>query len=299
MLCERGGIGRVDKSQAVRLADGVGMVLANVRRGSVESDLHAVPTVHLAEPAATSLRRWHNRHPGARVTLAPRGLQTPTPTMTPWSSTGDPTGAAVKPDVVGPAVGALGAVPPSVRSARWDFVTGTSAAAAWTSGLALRLRGSHPGWSAERLRSALVTSAASVGGGPSVLAEGAGRPRLEEADRARLAYLSKPGAYRSWLDGGRRDLDVPSVLLSGGRDRAVRRITNVGHRPTTFSATVTGLTQHTAVVRPASVRLAPGETARFRLVVTGSDRAVPVDDGWLTWTSATGTPARIPLVLTR
>ena len=231
-------------------------------------------------PAATTLRRWHDRHPGARVTLAPRGLRAPDPTVTPWSSAGDPTGATVKPDVVGPAVGVLGAVPPSVREHAVGLRTGTSAAAAWTSGLALRLRGSHR-LVGRRLRSALVTSAASVGGGPSVLAEGAGRPRLENADRARLAYLSKPGAYRAWLDGGRRDLDVPSVLLSGDRDRAVRRITNVGQRPTTFSATVTGLTEHTAVVRPASVRLAPGRprgsgwsspapTAPYRSTTAGS-----------------------------
>jgi hypothetical protein len=300
VVCERGGIGRVIKSDAVRQADGVGMVLVNVRPGRVESDLHAVPAVHLGASDARALRRWHVRHPHAKVTLVPRGVHRATPVVAHWSSTGDPTGATVKPDLVGPAVGALGAVPPSVRSTRWDFVTGTSAAAAWVSGQALRLRASHPDWSADQVRSALVTAAASVAGGASALAEGAGRPRAAAADGASLAYLAAPHTYRSWLSGHHhRDLNVPSVLLSGGRDRAVRRITNVGGRPATFSAVVTGLTRHRAVVRPATVRLAPGESATFRMRVSGAERAVPLDDGWLTWTSGDGTRNRIPLVITR
>ena len=299
VVCQRGGIGRVAKSEAVHQADGVGMVLLNVQRGRVESDLHAVPTVHLAQPAGSTLRRWHARHPDARVSLAPDGLRTPAPAVTPWSSTGDPTAPSVKPDVVGPAVGLLGAVPPAVRGERWDFVTGTSAAAAWTSGLALRLRASHRGWSADEVRSALVTSAQSVTGGSSALAQGAGRPRLSAADAPGLAYLAPSRAYRSWLSGKHRQLNVPSVLLSGDRDRAVRRITNVGRRTAAFSASVTGLVQHAATVRPATVRLRPGETARFRVVVSGAGRAAPLDDGWLTWTSTTGTRARIPVVLTR
>ena len=40
MVCERGGIGRVDKSEAVLRADGVGMVLVNTSRGQVTADFH-------------------------------------------------------------------------------------------------------------------------------------------------------------------------------------------------------------------------------------------------------------------
>ena len=46
-------------------------------------------------------------------------------------------------------------------------------------------------------------------------------------------------------------------------------------------------------------RLAARRDRAFRVVVAGAGRAVPLDDGWLTWTSATGTRARIPVVLTR
>ena len=50
--------------------------------------------------------------------------------------------------------------------------------------------------------------------------------------------------------------------------------------------------------RPASGSQ-PGQTATFRVRVTRSGRAVPLDDGWLTWSSPNGTQARIPVVLTR
>ena len=42
VLCERGEIGRIDKSEAVARADGVGMVLVNVAAGNVAPDFHSV-----------------------------------------------------------------------------------------------------------------------------------------------------------------------------------------------------------------------------------------------------------------
>ena len=299
VLCDRGGIGRVAKSDAVRLADGVGMVLTNVRTGTVEADLHGVPTVHLSRAAGRTLRDWHAAHPGARVTLNPLGLQRSPARVTPWSSTGDPTAILVKPDVVGPAVGILGAVPPSVRSTRWDVVSGTSAATAVTSGLALRLRARHADWSADAVRSALATTASSVRA-PSVLHQGAGLPDADRADRPALAYLVEGGDYRAWLEGSlpSGDLNVASVLLSGEATSARRTITNVGGRTRSFTARVEGFTGHQVTVRPASVRLSPGESASFEVEVTRPDGAAPLDDGWITWLGPLAR-TRIPVVLSR
>ena len=149
--------------------------------------------------------------------------------MAPWSSTGDPTAVLVKPDVVGPSVGILGAVPPAVRSTRWDVVSGTSAATAVTSGAALRLRAQHPGWSADAVRSALATTASPVRAS-SLLQQGAGLVDLGRADRPALAYLVEKGDYREWLAGGlyARDLNVPSLMLAGGATTVRRELTNVG-----------------------------------------------------------------------
>ncbi|HEY0643615.1 MAG TPA: S8 family serine peptidase, partial [Nocardioides sp.] len=72
VVCRRGGIGRIDKSDAVARADGVAMVLGNVRPGPVVDDFHAVPTVQLSAPDAARLHRWVGTHD--RTTIRMSGL---------------------------------------------------------------------------------------------------------------------------------------------------------------------------------------------------------------------------------
>ena len=121
VVCERGRVGRVDKSGAVRRADGVGMVLVNVSRGQVTADFHQVPTVHLSKADARRLRAWLRTHPRGRLTLRPDGVSRTPDRLVAWSSAGDPAGAFLKPDVVGTAVGVLGR-----RRPRRTAVAGTS-----------------------------------------------------------------------------------------------------------------------------------------------------------------------------
>ena len=56
VVCDRGVVDRVAKSKAVKDAGGVGMVLVNITAGSLDSDFHAVPTVHLDEVAAPEVK---------------------------------------------------------------------------------------------------------------------------------------------------------------------------------------------------------------------------------------------------
>lgn len=297
VLCERGRIGRVDKSAAVDQADGVGMVLVNVAPGSLDADFHSVPTVHLNRTDGDALRRWLRQHPRGTVALRPLGLEPAPARVAAQSAGGDPTAGVLKPDVVAPGIGVLGAVPPSVRSTRWDFVTGTSAATAFTSGAAALLVQRH-GWSAAVVRSALATTAAPVIGG-SALEVGAGRVRPRQAVDPSLAYDVGPGDYREWLAGSLADLNTPSVLLSGHRSSVDRTITNVGRRTLYFSSSTTGFTRHDVSVTPAAVRLAPGASATFTVAVSGTDVAQPLDDGWVTWRGANGSRTRIPVAITR
>jgi minor extracellular serine protease Vpr len=299
VLCRRGGIGRVAKSAAVRQADGIGMVLVNTRPGTVESDLHSVPTVHVRRSAAAEILAHHAERPRARVGLSPLPTEHTPARVARWSAPGDPTATLVKPDLVAPGAGVLGAVPPSVSRTRWDFASGTSAATAWTSGLAARLL-ARTHWGADRIRSALVTSAGAVAGSPSVLHSGAGRPRAERAERPGLAYLVRPGDYRAWLEGDLdRDLNTPSILLSEHGDVVRRTVTNVSRRAAYFSVRVSGFSAHDVTVAPLALRIAPGESASFRVEVTGPGHAHPLDDGWITWAGADGSRTRIPVVLTR
>lgn len=299
VVCRRGGTARVDKSAAVRRADGVGMVLVNTGPGTVESDLHSVPTVHLRRNAAAAILDLHAERPHARVTLRPLPAERTAATVARWSATGDPAATVVKPDLVAPGSGVLGGAPPSVSRTRWALASGTSAATAWTSGLAAQLSASTR-WSADRIRSALVTSAGPVGGSASVLRTGAGRPRAKRAERPGLAYLVRAGDYRAWLDGDLgRDLNTPSILLSEHGDLVQRRVTNVSRRASYFSVRVSGFATHDVRVTPLALRIGRGESAAFRVEVTGPEDPHPLDDGWITWVGADGSRTRIPVVLSR
>lgn len=293
VLCDRGLIGRVDKSAAVLRADGVGMVLANVVRGSTDADVHSVPTVHLDRVAGHQLSRWHTQHPGGLLTLRPLGVDGTTTRVLGYSRAGSPNAGVLKPDLVAPATGVLGAVPLTTRGVRWDFVSGTSAATAYTSGLAAVL--SSRGWSASVVRSALATTAERVRGA-SVLRTGAGRPRLEQALEPGLVYDVRPGDYRAWLDGTLPTLNTPSLVLAPGRRTATRTVTNVGQRALYFSSSATGFARHRVQVTPAALRLGPGESGTYRVTVSGR-RSGALDDGFVTWRGATGTVTRIPVLL--
>jgi hypothetical protein len=293
VVCARGVVGRVDKSAAVDLAGGVGMVLTNVAPGDLVADFHRVPTVHVDRAAGRALLRWAAAHPGGRVRLEPRGLVRTPVRVTRWSSAGTPGSPLVKPDVVATGVGVLGAVPPNGSAARWDLITGTSAATAFTSGAAALVRAAHEDWTPARVRSALATTALRVSGA-GVLRSGTGRVSLAGAARPGLSFDVAPDDYRAWLDGELTELNTPSIRVSGP-GTVQRTITNVTGRRLYFSSSATGFERRTVRVTPAAVRLGPGESATFTLTV-GAGRGL--DDGWVTWRGATGTVTRVPVLVT-
>jgi hypothetical protein len=301
VLCERGGTARVEKSAAVRRADGVGMVLVNRRPGAVVADLHVVPTLHLRQDDGAAVRSWLRRHPHGRVDLLPdrsTSMGAGRPARVPaWSEPGDPSGAVLKPDLVATGTGVLAATPPSVRGLRWDLVGGTSVASARVAGLAASLLARHD-WSAAEVRSALATTAAPVAA--SSLRAGSGRAGLARADAPGLGFPVERGAYRAWSADFLREANTPSVLLSGSSDRAVRTVENLGPRRATWSARVVGLDSHRAVVRPATFTLRPGQRVQVRLRVVHPEAEVhPLDDGYVVWRGTDGSVVRVPVALVR
>jgi subtilisin family serine protease len=299
VVCDRGEIGRVDKSAAVKQADGVGVVLANVAPGNVVADFHSLPTVHIGRTERRELLRSIAAHPRRPISLEPLGRERRSAHVARWSSSGDPDGVVVKPDLVATGIGVLGAVPPAERGLRWDLVSGSSAATAATSGAAALVRSRHRDWSAAAVRSALVTTAHRLPGEP-VLRAGAGRVAPDAALRPGLVYDLASGDYRAWITGARRrDLNTPSIRLSGEVESARRTITNVTGRRLYFSSAASGFDRHQVRVTPAAVRLGPGESATYTVRVDRSGVPQPLDDGWVTWRGATGTTTRIPVVITR
>ena len=295
VVCRRGGVSRIDKSDSVALAGGRAMVLVNLRPGSVTADFHAVPTVHLSAASGRSLSRWVARHPDARVRMSRVGGDPGTRRTAPWSASGDPRGSSVKPDAIADGDAVLGALPASTGRT-WGVFSGSSAAAAHASGLAALVLGEHD-WSAAVVRSLVAGSARPIPGS-SVLAQGAGAL----PGRAPTAHLALDVPTRAWRRALRQhtlaELNTGSLLVTARRGSAVRTLTNVGARPEYFSVTARGFTSHRVSVRPLAVRLAPGQSARFTITVTGPPTP-GLDDGVLVWLGARGGVTRLPVALTR
>lgn len=287
VICARGEGSRIDKSRAVALAGGVGMVLANTRRGSTDADLHAVPTVHLAVAEARRLTTWVRRHEQARVRLAPRGIDRRPAQLLGFSSGGDPTSSVLKPDLVAP-----GSEVVAATGAGWDLVTGTSPAAARVAGTAAVLL-ARPGARPATVRSELLTTAEPIGG-PVALRAGSGMVRRSSGTS--LTYVVPPSAYRAWLSGERTDVNRPQVLLSDGRLRARRTLTNTGARTVELTAYLEGFTGEVRMT-PTYARLRPGEKIAFRVIAWGTRTST--DDGAVVWHTAAGDTARMPVVITR
>lgn len=287
VACVRGDGPRVEKSRAVALAGGVGMVLLNSERGSTDADLHALPTVHLAVSEARRLLAWQRRHPAIRVRLVARGVEQRRTGVVAFSSAGDPTSTVLKPDLVAP-----GSEVVAATDSGWDLVTGTSPAAARVAGIAAVLLG-RPGAEPATVRSTLLGTAHPVPGAP-ILSAGAGTPRLTGSPD--LAYVARPRTFRAWLDGERSDVNLPQVLLGHGRTRARRTLTNMADHTVIATARLEGFTGAVSM-RPQWARLRPGASVTFRVRATGT--RTDTDDGHVVWTSPGHGTVRIPVVVTR
>ena len=270
VVCERGEIGRVDKSAAVERAGGAAMVLLNVSgRDDTFADLHGVPTVHLKRELSRQVLRWLRTQERPSAQIRSLGTSERPARVLARSASGDPESSVLKPDLVAAGAGLLSATTPQAGQVRWDFLTGTSGAAAQVSGLAAVLRGRH-GYSATRIRSLLSTSTESIAADP--LRAGAGEARRRV--RPGLVFDVAPEEYRQVLRGDLgRALNTPSVMFGASHGTAVRRITNVSGRTRTFNASLSGFHgPHTVRVSPTAMTLRPGQTRSFEVIVTG-DRA--------------------------
>lgn len=288
VVCRRGAGARVEKSRTVALAGGVGMVLVNRRPGSTDPDLHGVPTVHLSETDGRRLLRWARHRTRPVVSLVSRGVERGRVRVAPFSNAGDPTSTILKPDLVAPGTEVLAAVPGG-----WDLVSGTSPASAHVAGVAAVLLGRRGAEPAE-VRSALLTTADRLTGAAAGLRAGAGRARIAPAPP--LAYLVRGTDYRAWLEGDRADLDAPQALLSRGRLRLRRTLTNVGTRPLEVTAHASGFAG-AVTVSPANASLRPGQRLRFTITVAAAPGRT--DDGIVHWHADDGSSADVPVVVTR
>jgi hypothetical protein len=307
VVCDRGTIPRVEKSAAVARAGGAGMVLANVRPDSVDSDFHAVPTVHVDVAAADAIKAFvtHTEEPTA--SLDPTvSAETVAPQVAPFSSRGPAPqdgGSLLKPDLTAPGVGVLAAVAPPAHDGRlWSQYSGTSMSTAHVAGLAAVVRSERPEWTPAMVKSAMSTTADELEGVSGPLSEGAGQVDATEMLDPGLVLDASPQRFRAWLDGRvpTRDLNLPSIAVGdlAGSTRVVRRVTNVSGSTETYSAEVLGLNGLDVSVRPRTLALGPGESGRIAVVVdrAGAQLEAPTR-GYVVLTGLSH-QARLPVVVT-
>lgn len=168
VLCARGAVARIAKSQAVSEQGGGAMILYNQNdTQELVTDSHWVPSVHVTFTDGNAIKAAIATAEGdLTATIEALGAEpTPGSVMAGFSSRGpNPiTGNILKPDVTAPGVNILaGSTPtssPGPGGELFQSISGTSMSSPHVAGLMALMTQAHPGWSPAAIKSALMTTA--------------------------------------------------------------------------------------------------------------------------------------------
>jgi len=325
VLCERGVIGRTDKSRAVQQAGGKGMILYNATPilynatpNSLNADVHFVPTIHVDDVAGPAIRAYITAA-GASATAAIAKARVtndaPAPVIASFSSRGPSRATAdqLKPDVSAPGVDVLAAVSPASGGRLFDLLSGTSMSSPHVAGLGALLTQKHRDWTPSMIKSSLMTTGYDLVGDNSPFAQGVGHVRPNSAADPGLVFSTAFVDYLGFLCGTGQlnasycpaikidpsDLNLASITIGdlAGVQTVKRTVKNVGAGVATYTASVTGLAGVTAEVKPATLIVGPGMTASYTVTFTRTTAAFRAyTTGNLTWSDGTHS-VRSPLVV--
>ncbi len=332
VLCRRGAIARVAKSEAVYLAGGAGMILYNNSdTDNLMTDTHWVPSVHVDLTEGLIVKEYiaSTDEPVASLDEVETEEWEPAPSMAIFSSRGpNPTAPdIIKPDITAPGVQILAGASPAVDPGEvpgqlFMAIAGTSMSSPHVAGLFALLRQAHPDWSAAMAKSAIMTTAdTEVVDNDRVSPAGAFAMGAGHVDPGRVG---KPGSmfdpgivydagfydYVAFLCGADpaavsasfcglleafgfstdpSDLNLASIGIAelAGSQTVVRTVTSVADTTLTWKVKVDAPAGYTVDVVPATLTLAPGESATYSVTIT-SDGTAPLGawrEGSLTWKS--------------
>lgn len=316
VLCDRGAIARVAKSQAVQLAGGAAMILANTGPSSLNADLHYVPSIHVDHISGDALRTYVTSDANPTGMLTPRTatLDPNAPQIAAFSSRGPLRASSdlLKPDIMAPGVDILAAVSPLESGRGFDFLSGTSMSSPHIAGLAAVVKSAHPDWSPMMIKSALMTSSQDTAATP--FDEGTGHVVPNAAIDPGLVYNSGFLDWFGFLCGTGQlassacsslaidpsDLNTPNIAIGelAGSQTVRRTVTNVGAAGT-YHVSVDAPPGINVSVSPASLTLAAGEYATYEVTFTSTSAATleAYTFGNLTWSDGAGHSVRSALVV--
>lgn len=166
VLCKRGVNARVEKSQAVLEAGGVGMILYNATDDdNLYTDTHFVPTTHIDLTPGLEIKEYIDTaaNPTARIRVPhTTTIWEPAPSMTIFSSRGPNSVGPdiIKPDITAPGLQILAAsAPPFNLGQGFMSIAGTSMSSPHIAGVFALIKQVHPDWTPAMARSAIMTTA--------------------------------------------------------------------------------------------------------------------------------------------
>ena len=170
VLCRRGVTARADKSRAVWMAGGAGMIMyENSDDSNLYSDSHWVPSVQVDNTPGLAIKAYIAANP-APTAMIHGGVVSEwpyAPSMTLFSSRGPNPVASdiIKPDITAPGIQILAGFSPTPAAA-YDIpgeyfaaIAGTSMSSPIVAGTFALLKQAHPDWSAAMAKSAIMTTA--------------------------------------------------------------------------------------------------------------------------------------------
>ena len=326
VVCDRGVTARTNKSQAVKEAGGVGMVLANTGVNSLNADLHSVPTVHVQNTDRAAIQ-FYAGSAGATATInaATLAYNAAAPFTAAFSSRGPLRGAngdVLKPDLIAPGQDVLAAVAPPGNNGRdFDIYSGTSMSSPHVAGLAALMKEANPGWSPMAIKSAMMTTGSDVlDGGTTapntnpllIFRQGAGHVQPAAAFGPGLVYDSNFADWLAFICGvqpgggcsGVTPLDASNLNQASiaigdlaGVQTVTRKVRNVSGGSLAVNASVTGMSGFTTVITPSSLTLAPGAEGSFTASFRRTTATLSLyTGGQLTWVGG-GYSVRSPIVV--